>query len=249
MTRFAAELRKVTSTRVPWVMLIGLAGFVILNLTASVLAAGQPATGLPPLDTPDAVRAVWTSAGTGGLLALIVGILGMTTEFRHQTITATFLATPRRGRVLAPKLGAHGLVGFGYGAVAVGLSLLIAPPLLALRDAAAVPAGEIAAILGGALLGTTLYGVLGVAVGSLVRNQIAAIVGALVWVLLVEGLLVAFLPEVGRWLPGGAANAMLQAEALRGELLPPLGGAAVMLGYTVVFSLLAARVTLRADVT
>jgi hypothetical protein len=42
---------------------------------------------------------------------------------------------------------------------------------------------------------------------------------------------------------------MLQAEALRGDLLPPLGGAAVMIGYTVFFSLLAARVTLRADVT
>jgi ABC-type transport system involved in multi-copper enzyme maturation permease subunit len=249
MNLLAAELRKATSTRLMWVLLAGLVAFVALNVVATVLASGQAATGLPPLDTAEAVKSVWTSAGSGGLLALVIGILGITGEYRHQTITGTFLTTPRRSRVLVPKMAAHALIGLGYGLAAAVTALLLAPPLLGLRDAAALPFTDVAGILAGAVAGTALYGVLGVAVGALIRNQIAAVVGALIWVLLVEGLLVAFLPEVGRWLPGGAANAMLQAETLRGDLLSPAVGALLMLGYAAALGWLATRVTLRADVT
>lgn len=69
--------------------------------------------------------------------------------------------------------------------------------------------------------------------GALVRNQIAAILIAVIWMLLVEALLVAFLPEIGKWLPGGAANAMAQASVPGGDLLPPLAGAALFLLYGV----------------
>jgi hypothetical protein len=82
---------------------------------------------------------------------------------------------------------------------------------------------------------------------------VAAIVLALVWVLLVESLIVAFLPAVGRWLPGGAASAVLQAGVGGGggpaQLLPVWGGALVMLGYAVVLAWLAALTTLRRDIT
>ena len=40
------------------------------------------------------------------VIVLVLGILGMTTEYRHQTITATFLVTPRRGLVLLGKVKA-----------------------------------------------------------------------------------------------------------------------------------------------
>ena len=45
------------------------------------------------------------------LLALVLGVLIITGEYRHKTVTPTFLAEPRRGRVVAAKLG----VGFGAG--------------------------------------------------------------------------------------------------------------------------------------
>lgn len=49
------------------------------------------------------------------------------------------------------------------------------------------------------MLVISLYGPLGVAAGALVRSQIPAVVGALVYLLVAEHLLVAVLPTVGRW--------------------------------------------------
>ena len=50
------------------------------------------------------------SAGFGAVLAMILGITMVTTEFRHGTITPTFLAAPSRERVLASKALAGTLV-------------------------------------------------------------------------------------------------------------------------------------------
>ena len=45
------------------------------------------------------------------------------------------------------------------------------------------------------------YGVIGVAIGALVPNQIAAVVGVLIWMLAVEQIVIPLFPEVGRWMP------------------------------------------------
>jgi hypothetical protein len=96
----------------------------------------------------------------------------------------------------------------------------------------------------------TIYAVLGVGFGALLRNQVAAIVVALVWVLLADSLLVTFLPEVGRWLPGGAASAMTLGQPMRGgELLSQGAGALLLLGYGLLLSLLGATTTIRRDIT
>ena len=55
-----------------------------------------------------------------------------------------------------------------------------------------------------------VFGLIGVGVGALVRNQITAIVGVLVWMLAVEQLLTSSYPAVGRWMPEGAAVGLLQ---------------------------------------
>jgi ABC-2 type transport system permease protein len=243
-----AELRKAFTTRMVWALLAVLAAFVALNVVAGVLASGLE--GAPSLQEEATVRSIWASAGAGGVLVLVLGILAMTTEYRHQTITATFLATPRRGRVVATKMVAYGLIGLLFAFVAAALTATLAPLLLSLRDAATVDSDVIVRIVLGGALATALYGVLGVAFGALVRNQIAAVVIALVWVLLAEALLVALLPAVGKWLPGGAASAMVQATAVDGtSLLPAWGGALLMTGYAVGFGVLATLVTVRRDVT
>jgi ABC-2 type transport system permease protein len=243
-----SELLKLRSVRMTWGLVVAALAFVVLNVVAIALTAGQ--RGAPSLSLESTVRSVYASAGAASVVVLVLGIVGMTTEYRHQTITPTFLATPRRGRVLVAKFVAHGLVGLLLGVVCVVLAFLLAAAVLATKTHASVSAGTLAQVAGGVLLGYAIYAALGVSVGALVRNQVAAIVAALIWVVLVEALVVALLPSVGRWLPGGALNGVLGARAFNGgKYLPEWASALVLLGYGVVFALIATRTTLRRDVT
>jgi ABC-2 type transport system permease protein len=243
-----AELLKLTSTRLALGMLAGAAAYVMVDVVALVFAAGQP--GVPALTSAATVRDVYASAGAASPIVLVAGILGMTTEYRFMTVTPTFLVTPRRGRVLAAKLAVHAGFGLLIGLVCASVSATLVTALLSRRPHATVRAGTVLQISGGTLLGYALFAVVGVSVGALVRNQIAAIIGGLLWTLVVEGLLVAFLPSVGRWLPAGALRATLQASAFNGgHLLPVWAGSVVLLGYAGVFAVVAARTTLRRDIT
>jgi hypothetical protein len=247
-----SELLKVTSVRMTRGLVAGAFAFVVLNVVALVLASGQP--GVPKLTEEQTVRSVFGAAGSASALVLVLGIVGATTEYRHETITATFLATPRRARVLNAKLAVHAGLGFVVGLACVLLGYVLAAVLLATRTHASVSAGTLVRIALGVALGYAIYAALGVCVGALVRNQVAAIIGALLWVVLVEALVVALAPTVGRWLPGGALTGLLETNPARtvgstGSYLSPAWAALVLIGYGVLFAVLAARTTLRRDVT
>ncbi len=250
MTRglLRSELLKITSVRATYALAAGCLAYVALDVVALVFAAGQP--GVPALSDPATVRTVFAASGTASALVLVIGILGMTTEYRHQTVTPTFLVTPRRGRVLTAKLVVHALVGLLIGVLCALVATGLGMAALALRDHATVPASTVAQIQAGAVLGYAIYAAVGVCVGALVRNQIAAVVGALLWTVLAESLTVALLPQVGRWLPGGAVDGVLQSTPVRGGTYLPVWAAALLLtAYGVAFAMLAAATTLRRDVT
>ena len=243
-----AEWLKITSTRMLIGMLIGALAFTALGVVAQIFSSGQP--GAPALTDPAAVRGIYASAGSAAIFVLVLGIIGMTTEYRHMTVTSTFLATPQRGRVMVAKMMVHAVLGLLFAIVCFVLAVLLATALLPLKEHASIEASVIWQIFGGALLAFAFYGVVGVALGALIRNQIAAILAALVWVLLVEALVVAFLPKVGKFLPGGAANGVLQATSFSSEgYLPVWQSSLVLLGYGVLFAVIAARTTLRRDIT
>jgi hypothetical protein len=242
-----AELLKVRTTRAPY--FLALAGVLLsmLGVLGNALTAGQQT--LPPLTDPAMARTVYASAGGVTSLIPVIGILIMTTEYRFMTVTSTFLVTPRRGRVVTAKMVAAALVSALIGAVSVILSFALAAVILSVKTHAAVPATTQLQIAGGVLLSCALYGILGVSVGALIKNQVAAVVVALVWTFVVEALVVALLPSVGKWLPAGANNAILQGSRPGASFLPVWGGALVLVGYAVVLALVAARTTLRRDVT
>ena len=83
----------------------------------------------------------------------------------------------------------------------------------------------------------------------MVRNQTTAVAGAVVWVLVVEGLLVSFAPDVGRWLPGGAASALSGVATANGGLLPMWGAALLLTAYGLAFAAAGTRFVLQRDVT
>jgi hypothetical protein len=242
------ELLKVRTTRLVLGLLAATVAVVVLGVVASILTAGEGGT--PPLDTGEGVRNVFGNAGAASVLALVMGILVVTGELRHGTITQTFLLTPRRPLVVAAKLAAMVVVGLVFGTVASAVSLAVAVPWLAAKDVSlGAMGGDVATVLLAALLSCALYGLIGVGVGALVRNQVAAVVFALVWEFVLAGIVVALLPAVGRWLPQGAARALSQETLTDGSLLPAWAGGVVLVAYAVVFSALGARLLVRRDVT
>ena len=58
-----------------------------------------------------------------------------------------------------------------------------------------------------------VYGVFGVAVGAVVPNQIAAVVGVQIWTLAGVQTVIPLLPEVGRRMPTAAASSLTQLGA------------------------------------
>ncbi|MQA78522.1 MAG: ABC transporter permease [Streptosporangiales bacterium] len=249
-----SEIRKALSTRVPLVLLVVATAVTVVSLTATAVLAGREiadATMTPALDTEAGMHALLASASSGSVLALVLGILGVTGEYRHLTITQTFLGAPRRYRVVSAKLLTYLLLGglFGLVVTAVGLgagelALLVAvEPVSPLR-------GDVAAILGGAVLSHAMYTLVGVGVGALLRNQVVAVVTVVVWTQLVENMLVGMFPPVGRWLLTGASSAVVRyGESTGLALLPVWAGALLLAGYAAVFGAAAYATTTRRDVT
>ena len=129
-----AELRKITTTRLWWIMWICIfvlgGGYAALPATVAVLEAQNNGTGLPFGD-PGIVRSIYNGGNTlPAILAMVVGIAAMGSEYRHNTLASTYLATPRRIRVLLGKAATLLLFGLLYGATSVAAGVLVAIPFV-----------------------------------------------------------------------------------------------------------------------
>src|SRR6266498_5496654 len=193
MTRLVrAELAKLRTIRLFYGVAAAMAAFGVLTVVANVTSAGQQ--GSPPLSADDLPALVGAPATMLAGAALLLGILGIAGEFRHHTITQTFLATPDRGRVVAAKLAAYALAGIAVAALTLAVTTVVSLSWLSAKGVAvSVLDGELGRALAGTLLAAGLCGLVGVGVGALVRNQVAALVGVLVWAVVVEGLLLSLL--------------------------------------------------------
>jgi ABC-2 type transport system permease protein len=223
---------------------------VVAALVTVAVLGGAGHQGNDPLSEESLVQVVGAPVSVVTAIALLLGVLGMAGEYRHETITTTFLATPRRRDVVVAKLVAHAITGALIGVLSLAVSVAIAIPWLVSSDVAVGLDAEVVRVALGVVASTALYGALGVSVGALIRNQTAACAAVLVWLLAVEGLLgdifngSAFL----RWLPIAAAHAIVRAEPAADSLSVPVG-AAVFGAYVVALAVAATRITLQRDVT
>lgn len=238
----AAEWLKLRTTR----LLHGMVPVAVALSFAAVAGAVLSADGAAELEASDGIRRVLSVTGTGALVVLVAGIIVAAGEYRHGTAADTFLTTPRRPRVVAAKLAVGALVGVATGIVSALACLGIAVVLYR-ADGATFPTGEgeVWLTLAGTLVYTTLFAVLGVAVGSLVRNQVIAVTGALTWFAVVEHTLVGLVPDVGRWLPVAAGQAIVRSPVE--GLLSPLAATAVLAAYTAAFVVAGLRAAATGD--
>jgi ABC-2 type transport system permease protein len=244
-----AELVKLRTTRMFYGSALTALAFIPVSLALAIQTAGQPG-GSPALNTSRGIRHVMSAASAGTTVVLIIGILVMAGEFRHNTATSTFLVNPDRKRVVGAKLAASTLVGAALAAVASILTVAIATPWLATKNVhVTVLSADVGLVLLGAMLATALNAMVGVGLGSLIRNQTAAVAVALVWGLIVEGILVNFVPEIGRWLPGGAVTALTGYSTPNHGLLPMWGAALLLTGYGLALAGAGIRFIAHRDIT
>ncbi|WP_336206794.1 hypothetical protein [Nonomuraea sp. LPB2021202275-12-8] len=198
----------------------------------------------------DAIRVanVYNSAQQAYVFTMVLGILGMAGEFRHQTITWSFLISPRRDPVLMGKLAAYGLVGLVV-AVLSALVTLVAGLVLLLANGYPALTGDVPLVLLGAVLSVTMYAMLGVGLAVLIGSQVGAIIVAVLLWMYGDGLLAWLAPDVFRWLPTGAARALGGMRLDQGMLLPAWLGGLVFAAYIAVIVLAARVLTLRRDIT
>lgn len=244
----AAEATKLWTTRMSYWLLATTAGLTVVSVVAAIVTAGR-AEAMFALDTPEGLRSVLGAGWSTTTVVLVLGIVTMAGEFRHGTITATFLAVPKRGRVVAAKLVTCALVGVAVSVTTSAITLAVAVPWLRAKGiGVSVFDREVVLVLTGLLLATALYGLLGVSVGSLIPNPAPAVTVALVWSLLLESLLVGLVPEIGRWLPGGAGQALARSPTA-GDLLPMWGGGLLLTAYGLLFAWVGTRFVVRRDIT
>jgi ABC-2 type transport system permease protein len=241
-----AEFTKLRTTRLIYGMAAAMAAFAVLTVAANILDR----QGAPPLSADHFPMLVGGPVTLLSGAALLLGILGMAGEFRHQTVTQTFLVTPDRGRVVAAKLVAYPLAGIALALATLAITAAVAAGWLAVKGiTASLSDARLARIVGVALLGAGLCALVGVGVGALVRNQVAALVGTLVWVLVVEGLLMSLIniPSLGKWLPSAAAAAAITSPG--GAHLSRLGGTLLLAGYALALAAAGTRLVVRRDIT
>jgi hypothetical protein len=256
-----SELTKILSTRLWWGLLIGVAIYALIQSAATAafagVDAGPGAPTSPGLDTDEALRGVYASSAFAGayIFALVIGVTGMTSEYRYETATPTFLATPRRVRVVIAKAAAHLGVGVGYGLVAVVCAFVAGGFVVLVRGhALGLGTDGLWRAVALAVLAVALWTMVGIGIGTLIRNQVAALLVAVVVTFLVEplvslGLYAADLDAVGKWLPSTASSAMTSPPTSYGELLPWWAGALVLSGYALAFGAFGVWLSVRRDVS
>ena len=244
----SAETLRLRTSRVYWLLAAG---------TVVVIAGGVAATAATPSFTAgtSAARSALAVAGLAQAVTLIAGVLSVTGEFRHKTITAAVLITPGRTPLLAAKLITMAAAGLVLGLLTTGTATAITLPLLAARH---IPSGissaDTAAIIGGGGIAAALFAALGVGAGAIIRNQAGAIVAVLALLYVAEPLL-GFTPHLGTAIQqyglGGLSSAAIHTTGLPGtdHLLGQTAAVLVLAGYAAALLLAGAAVLRDRDIT
>jgi hypothetical protein len=242
MTRLVgAEILKLRTTRTAL-------GFLA---AITLLTLGLQAIGYATADIIDEGDLKMTLAGAGVVTALllVLGIVATTGEYRHTTITSAVLVTPDRRRIVAAKLGAYLITGAFLGVIAMAISLVVGVPWLSARNIPVddiLDAGDYAGLVAGGVYAAALAGGIGVAIGTIVRNQVAAVVGTLLYLFVVEPALTLISDDLYGYTIGGGIGAV---SADTGDnLLDPVPGGLILLAWMVGLGAVGAALEQRRDV-
>lgn len=272
-----AELLKLRTTHLWWIFALVLVFFTAIALLANSIEAdfilsapAEDLEGVPPEQAAEieAMRSVAAQAAKlytsgqffGLLLVMVLGALMITNEYHHQTATATFLTTPRRTLVILGKLVTAVLLGGAFWLITTVIG--VTGGAIFLNTQGYGPQFDDSSVLRAValnLLGYAIWTILGVGLGVLIRNQIAAVVVTIVAYFIgfvaqgiIGGLAVwleqDWLEKAVVLLPSAASQLMISGTELPGSP-PQWVGAAVLVGYGAVAGVIGTLITRTRDIT
>ncbi|HEY5109509.1 MAG TPA: ABC transporter permease [Acidimicrobiales bacterium] len=252
-----SELLKIRTTAVPWV----LAAIAVLLeapvILTSFLDRRNIDGGFVPPQTTQELRNLLGSGfrGQGYLFALLLGTLIITTEFRHKTVTTSLLVTPRRLAFVVAKVITSAILGAALALLLLVVALVGGGITLSARGGSfSGLVHQIPAVAPGMILAFVLFAILGVGTGSILTNQVAAIIVVLGWSVLGESLLIQLVHSAYRWTPTGAGDAASNlTRGDRGSDIFPIfnwwQGTLLMLAYGLGFALVGSFFLRHRDIT
>jgi len=239
-----AEMLKLRTVRGPWLVLAAGPVLVVAGISGLVVSGGD-------LHDPATQAKAITHVGLTAIFPLAFGIIAVAGEYRHKTITDTYLSTPARGRVIGAKLLSYALCGALAGVVSTVVALGTAAAWWSAKGAP-FDWGDTAmwTTIGGGIAWNTSFAAIGVGLGALIRNLTGAIAAALAWIALIEGIVGQLIGNLARWLPFYAGQALGAGgkSMLPQALLPRWGAALVLAAYAAAFAVAAIAASVRRDV-
>jgi hypothetical protein len=237
-----AELLKLRTTRT-FAALVGAA--VALSVVFVVLT-----TLLQDRFDEEDLRLMFAGDFTG-LFILLLGVMGIAGEWRHRTITSSVLAAPDRLKLLAAKVISYAVAGAVLSLIVTVTIMVVGTIILSMRDLPTLGAGPLLDVLWRNLVGAAYLGAIGVCIGALLRNQVAALIGVLLVALIVEPALLGLVSDVGRFAPlqGAPAGLLGMSRDADSDLLEPAVAGLVMLGWVIGLFAVAAALLRARDLT
>ena len=248
LNQMRAEWLKVFTTKT-WIGIV-FASFLFTAITVVGYVQIAGTMGFPNLDDERLMNLLYGGSSTGVALALILGVVGATAEYRYGTVDHTYLVAPKRSRVLIAKLLVHALIGGIAGLISFGIAFGATTVAVSGKAHATVASSTLVEIGLATVAAFAIYTMLGVAFGSLVRNQLVGVAATFGWIFIFERLMVVFTPDLGKWLPGGAVNGLFGVTAIFNgeEYLPRNQSAWLLLTYATTLIVTSLIVTPKRDI-
>ena len=252
-----AEWVKLRTTSVPYV-LTGIALLINALLILVIFLHQNMRGGDTVPHTTQQLNNLVGSGFQGYLFALLLGVLCITTEFRHKTVTTSFLVTPFRPVFVVGKMVLAAIAGAVLAVIMLVATLIGGGITLVARGGSfSDMLHQVPSVAPGMILVFALFAILGVGVGSVLTNQVAAIVVVLGWFIILEGILVSLVSGAAKWVPTGAALAA--SNLTRGEggnnsgspihLFNQWQGTLLMLAYGILFAAVGSYFLTHRDIT
>ena len=203
-----AELRKLTSTRMPWAFLAILVVIAAINAIAVIFGTDMDGS-KTFVSTAVDQQSLLAFAANALMGATLFGAMAVAREYGYGTVVPTFLASPRRHRAVLAQFSAVAIVGGILGCIGAALSMVaVAMGLLTTEFGFLVPVGDVVRVLLASLYCGAAGAVLGAGIGSVVRNTGGAVTSAVFVLIIAPPLIVQLASGTASWMPNTLANVL-----------------------------------------